>query len=117
MPSKSAKTKRRPRNAVVKKATQAWVVIHCEFMGTSDAPRMDEMVFHVASTRRAAERYIKSRFVSPFSWWQVQNYRVDIDEVDEVNTLFYSHKGRQMKSPPHKFAMHHFLRHCREMGY
>jgi hypothetical protein len=47
-----------------------WVVVHCEIMQFGDVPSVDEMVFHVASSRPRAEAYCNGVWVAPYSWWK-----------------------------------------------
>lgn len=92
-----------------------WVVIHCEWAGTIESFTMDEMVFHVSSTRRAAEKYVLRLWTTPHSWWKVQRYRVDCQDIDEDDrplTHYFRHTGKPVKSPPHAWALRQFKRKC-----
>ncbi len=82
-----------------------WVVLHCEYMRDPKHRVIDEMVFHVASSPRTAERFIKSRWVSPYSWWEVQRRLLDVADDDVVpKKHFYNHRGQPRKLPPQKQA-------------
>jgi hypothetical protein len=86
-----------------------WVVVHCEIMGTSKHPHVDEMVFHVASSRPKAERYLRASVVAAYSWWKLLRYKLDDpDSYDAAETLFYTHKGKPVASPPIKLAFARF---------
>jgi len=89
-----------------------WVVVHCEFMGLATAPHIDEMPFHVSSTLHRVERYLKSCYVAPYSWWKVQQYLLDGDPEDDERwtILYYTHTGRAVRSPPTKRALAAFRR-------
>ena len=90
------------------KKKSVWVVTHCEYMGTIEHPHIDEMVFCVSSSLKAAESYIRSIGVDPHSWWLIQNYEIDIDDGGDMEQHFYSHKGKSLKQPPYKYAEYHF---------
>jgi hypothetical protein len=82
-----------------------WVVMHYEYMGFSDLPRIDALQFHVSSTLAKAEKYIRSLHVDAHSWWQVHPHTVDAadhDGGDEVH--YYSHRGKRLKAAPHSRA-------------
>jgi hypothetical protein len=87
------------------------VVIHCEFFPRSDGPIIDEMVFQVAGSLRAAERYIRHAQGMPYSWWKVEHRVVDEEDYDKNGSParhFYNHKGLLRKKEPHSSAMRAF---------
>ncbi len=92
-----------------KQADGLWVVIHCEIMQFGSDPVVDEMVFHVSSSQRKAERYVKEGGVMPYSWWRVQRFVAD-ETSEEDLSLFYDHKGGRIDSPPSKKAITIFKR-------
>src|SRR5262249_41411584 len=99
------------RSMLSSKNGEVWVVIHCEIMQFGDTPVIDEMVLHVSSTKRRAERYIKGRSVMDYSWWKIQRYRVDTvnDDDDDHGPVFcYTHRGTAIQSPPIKRAISRF---------
>jgi hypothetical protein len=92
--------------------SSVWVVIHCEYMQRGDKPcknpLIDEMVFHVAGALRAAEKYIKERGVSPYSWWKVERRLIDepdSDADDRPETHHYNYKGKPYTSAHGKAAL------------
>jgi hypothetical protein len=88
------------------RATTVWVVMHYEIF---HGEVVDSVDFHVSSSLKAAEQYMKSVHVMPYSWWQVHPYTVDHDvqrddwEGEEVH--YYSHTGRPLKSAPVRRAI------------
>lgn len=90
-------------------AERLWVVIHCEIMQIGADPIVDEMVFHVSSTRRKAEEFVKERGVMPYSWWRVQRFTVDETNEEDLS-FFYTHEGTRIDSPPTKKAITIFKR-------
>ena len=94
-----------------------WVVIHCEYVargpGLDDdlLPFTDEMVFHVASTRRAAEKYVRVLHVSTHSWWKVEKRLVnqpDYDADDRPERHFYNYRGKPRSKEPRSAALPQF---------
>jgi len=71
---------------------------------TPDTWLVDEDVFFTASTRRSAERLIKSSSVEPGSWWRVTSARLDDVEgtraEDRTRTVYYLRSGKAISSPP-----------------
>ena len=65
----SKKPQRRPRKT---KPREVWVVLHCEYMRNPKHQFIDEMLFHVASSLEAAEQFIRTGWVAPYSWWEIQ---------------------------------------------
>ena len=94
------------------KRTTVWVVMHYEYSRLKGVILVDCLQFHVSSSRKRAEKYIRSRSVSSYSWWQIHPHVVDCDdwkmEGDEV--YYYSHRGTPLRSPPFKRAEKAFLR-------
>jgi hypothetical protein len=90
-----------------KKKQMVWVFMHYEYMGAGSSERIDSVQFHVSSSRRKAEKFVREMWVQPFSWWQVHPYVVDADdwlsEGEEV--YYYSHKGAPLRRPPYKRAL------------
>jgi hypothetical protein len=95
------------------KGRRVWVVIHCEYMQsgrTYKKVHVDEMVFHVASSQSLAEKYVKGQGVDPFSWWKIQEF--DMDQEDgEGAEYYFTHRGKPVKSPPHKSALAAWFKH------
>ena len=84
--------------------------MHCEIMGSPDAPRVDSLQFHVSSSLKKAEEYVRSMGVEAHSWWQVHPHVVDADdEGDEVH--YFSHRGTRLKSAPMDRAIKAFHKH------
>ncbi len=80
------------------------VVIHVEIMAPHGEPSIDEMVLHVSSNWRTAEKYIRETIVAPYSWWKLQQFTLD-RRIDDPPTRLYSHTGRKLKNPPYRFAI------------
>ena len=98
-----------------KERANVWVVIHCEYMQrgakAEDGAFVDEMVFHVAGSLRAAAKYVRVVKGMPFSWWKIQRRVIDetdFDADDRPETRIYSHNGKLLKSEPHATAMRAF---------
>jgi hypothetical protein len=93
-----------------KRRTTVWVVMHYEIF---HGERVDSVQFHVSSSLKVAEEYMKRMHVAPYSWWQVHPHIVDCDfddgcEGDE--TYYYSYTGRPLKSAPVRRALGAFRR-------
>jgi hypothetical protein len=95
-----------------RKPAKVWVVMHYEILGLKGRTRVDSMQFHVSSSRRKAEEYVRGIWVSPYSWWQVHPYVVDdvnwLYEGEEV--YYYSHRGKPLRTAPSKQAMRAWVR-------
>jgi hypothetical protein len=92
-----------------------WVIMHYEFMGLPTAPHVDSVQFHVASSLKKAEKYVRSSWVEAHSWWQVHPHVLDA-EGEELSTegdqvYYYSHRGSKLKSAPMKRAAKAFRKH------
>lgn len=114
MPSrKPTKTKSR---ALSRRAT-VWVIVHCEYFARADGPFVDEMVFHVAGSLAAVQRYVRRHGVSPHSWWMVEEREVDqpdSDADDRPRKHFFTHRGQPRKSAPELAARRAFDKLQRE---
>jgi hypothetical protein len=90
-----------------------WVVMHYEYIGSPDCPQIDALQFHVSSSRREAEVYIRRGCVDAHSWWQVHPHVVDTEDLmnegDEV--YYYSYRGARLKFAPHSRALTAFRKH------
>ena len=92
-----------------------WVVMHYEYMGLPASPKLDSLQFHVSSSLKNAEKYIRSRGVDSHSWWQIHPHLVDFDDFnleEGEEVYYYSHRGTRLKSAPMKRAIAAFKRHC-----
>jgi hypothetical protein len=91
---------------MAKRKQTVWVVMHYEFVGAEPCEYIDAVQFHVASSRRRAERHIRGRWVFPFSWWQVHPHALDYDGCEREGAIvyYYSHKGKPLARPPYKQA-------------
>jgi len=95
------------------KRTSVWVVIHCEIVQPADAPVVDELVFHVSSSRKMAEKYVASwHGIAVYSWWKIQRHFIDegLDEDRFGPFSCFTHKGKPIASPPIKRAIALFER-------
>ena len=99
------------------KRKSIFAVVHCEFGGSLPHPYVDEALFHVASSLSAAEKYIKIHFVDPFSWWRIQEFRIDDPNDEQLSSTVYTHTGRQVRRPPFKYALHYYKRHLAAHGH
>ena len=89
-----------------------WVVMHYEYMGLPDSPRIDSVQFHVSSSLKEAEKYIRGGGVESHSWWQIHPHVLDAEELSEGDVVnYYSHRGRHLKSAPFARAKAAFLKH------
>jgi len=83
-----------------------------EFMGSSGSPRIDSVQFHVSSSLRKAEAYIRKHHVDAHSWWQVHPHVIDTIEFDEgLEVHFYSHRGTPLRAAPTGRALAAFKKH------
>lgn len=90
-----------------------WVVMHYEYMGLPDSPRVDSVQFHVSSSRDKAEEYIRDARMNSHSWWQVHPHVVDTSAFEEGEEVYYySHRGARLQSAPFRRAMAAFRRHA-----
>ena len=90
-----------------------WVVMHYEYMGLPDSPRIDSVQFHVSSSLANAEMYIRAIQVDSHSWWQVHPHVIDTSDFDEGNeVVYYSHRGTRLKAAPFKRALTAFQKHA-----
>ncbi len=81
---------------MLKKKTIVWLVMHYEFMFEG---KLDCLQFHVASTLKKAEIYVKKARVMPYSWWQVHPYVID-EYADCEEVYYYSYRGKPLKKAP-----------------
>jgi hypothetical protein len=75
-----------------------WVIIHCEWMGKPNKEHVDEMIFHVVSSRKIAERYMASTEVMKSSWWKLERHRIDDLRHDALATHYYTITGKPLVS-------------------
>jgi hypothetical protein len=80
----------------LKKKATVWVIMHYEFMLEG---KLDCMQFHVSSSLKQAEAYVKKSGVMPYSWWQVHRYVVD-EHGDDAEVYYYSYRGKPLKNAP-----------------
>ncbi len=87
--------------------------MHYEFMGLP--PHIDSVQFHVASSLKKAEKYIRSHGVEAHSWWQVHPHVLDLEGEATLSegeeAYYYSNRGTQLKSAPTKRAAQAFQKH------
>jgi hypothetical protein len=78
--------------------------MHYEFMGLPNSPHLDSVQFHVSSTLKKAEKYMRIGSVAAHSWWQVHPHTLDADGGDWLyegeEVYYYSHRGTPLKSAP-----------------
>jgi hypothetical protein len=85
---------KKPKSAI-------WVIIHCEIF---EAGFYDEMIFHLASSQRNADRYLAEHQMVAHSWWRIERHPLDCDDYPEPAIAYYSNKGKSLKSAPHERA-------------
>jgi hypothetical protein len=90
-----------------KPPSTVWLIMHYEFMFEG---KLDCMQFHVSSTLKKAEAYVKKSGVMPYSWWQVHRYVVD-EHGDGEEVYYYSHQGRRLNKAPHDQALRAFWKY------
>lgn len=100
----------------MKKVKQViWVIMHYEVMGLPENSHIDSVQFHVSSSRKKAEEYIRSSGVASHSWWQVHPHLLDAKGDDAVvegkEVYYYSHRGAPLKSAPIRRATNAFRKH------
>jgi len=78
-----------------------WVIIHCEIF---EAGFYDEMIFHLASSQRNAERYVAKNHMAAYSWWRVERHPLDSNEYPDPELQYFSNKGKRLKSAPQERA-------------
>ena len=88
-----------------------WVVMHYEIMGPSDSRYVDSVQFHVSSSLKKAEKFIRGRGVDSHSWWQIHPHVLDTHEDEGNEVHYYSHRGTPLKSAPMSRAFAAFARH------
>ncbi|MBK7876077.1 MAG: hypothetical protein IPJ77_10035 [Planctomycetes bacterium] len=99
-----------------------WIVTHVEYAGCTTHPHLDRMVFHVASTRRAALAWIRKIHVEPGTWWELLAFEPDcVDrERDETNAMTVVHvdaRGNVVRAPNRTVARATFAaRRARELA-
>lgn len=59
----------------------------------------DDVVLHVASSLKKALTYIKTTWVEPYSWWEIQEQKVDGMEYPEW-VGWYGRRGGKLKYQP-----------------
>jgi hypothetical protein len=67
----------------------------------------DDVVLHVASSVKKALVYIKSSIVEPYSWWEIQEQKVDSMEWPK-RIGWYGRRGGKLRCPPFNKAVHMF---------
>lgn len=89
------------------KKPTVWVVMHYEFMRSKREVVVDSMQFHVSSSRRKAEEFIRKGSVDSWSWWQIHPHVVDDDDWwhEGAEVYYYSYRGRPLLYAPFRQAM------------
>jgi hypothetical protein len=78
---------------------KVYIVLHHEIMGGKENPVRDEMVFWVASSLKQALAMIKRSWVCRWSWWEIQQVRMDSHDWP-THVGFYGRRGGELKRPP-----------------
>mgnify|MGYP007120766191 FL=1 len=89
-------------------------VLHHEIFYTGGIVeyRADEMLFHTCSTLKNAIKYIKTSSVEPWSWWEIQEHRVDHQDWPS-HFAYYDYRGRKIDSPPYDASVKMYKRKCK----
>jgi hypothetical protein len=82
-----------------KRKQTIWVIMHYEIIGP-DSPHPDAMQFHVSSSLKKAEKYIRTQYADSHCWWQVHPHVLDTKGDEGAEVYYYSHRGTPKKSPP-----------------
>jgi hypothetical protein len=89
--------------------------MHYEILGQLESPYIDSIQFHVSSSLKKAEKYIRSSFVDSHSWWQVHPHPLDADgeeaQTEGDKVYYYDYRGNQLKSAPIRRAGTAFSKH------
>ena len=91
----------------MKLTRKIYIVLHHEIFEDGEGFRDDEMVFFVVKRLRTALNYIKQCSVSPYSWWEIQEQRLDSQELPE-SLGHYGRRGGKLKSAPFERAIELF---------
>jgi hypothetical protein len=84
-----------------KRERTVWVVMHYEIIGVPDDPQVDALQFHVSSSLRKAEEYVRKMWVDAHSWWQVHPHVVDAADCHEGEEVYYySRRGARLRAAP-----------------
>jgi hypothetical protein len=81
-----------------------YIVLHHEIMLLGNEYVADEMVFQVASSMRRALAYIRSYWVEPYSWWEIQETAIDNPDWPE-HYGWYGRRGGKLNHAPYKRAL------------
>jgi hypothetical protein len=95
-----------------KRRKTVWVVMYHYFMRFEGEVIAENSLFHVASTKRQAEEYIRSRNPPSSSWWEIHPKILDCRDVvgDRYDIFYYTHKGNPSQSYPYAKAERAFRR-------
>ncbi|MBS0207623.1 MAG: hypothetical protein JSS27_01590 [Planctomycetes bacterium] len=104
--AKIATLNRQSKKSNRKQGRQVWVVMHYEVLGPRRRPYFDALQFHVASSLKGAETWIRSVGVESHSWWQVHPYIIDDQSGEEGDQIVYfSYRGKRLAAAPQKRAL------------
>ena len=74
-----------------------YLVLHYEIIG--EPHYVDEMIFYVCSSLEKAVEFIKTSKVSEWSWWEIQEQEVDLQEWPNRIGL-YNRLGDKIEAAP-----------------
>jgi len=83
-------------------------VVHHEFMGATEDPRADEMLFYTASSLKKALAMIRRAHTCKWSWWEIQTQKLDCLEWPE-HLGYYGPRGGKLKEAPREECLATFL--------
>jgi hypothetical protein len=91
---------------------KVWLVSHCEVFKVQPTFQIDEMPFHICSSLRRAEEYIRSLSMSDYSWWYLAEFSIDDPDHDKFarSIRVYNHLGKQINKTPLNRAVKAFLK-------
>lgn len=110
----STRPKRTSRVAAPLEGGDAWVLVHVEFMGCTSHPRLDSLLYHVASSRDAAIARAKRIYTEPIGWWELYRFTRDSADIEaDVESglrpeLYIDHRRRVVERPDVKRARARF---------
>lgn len=109
-----SRPKRTARVAAPLGGSDAWVLVHVEFMGCTAHPRLDSLLFHVANSCEAAIARARSIETEPIGWWELYRFTRDCEDIPEdersaiAPELYLDHRGRAVERPNVKRARARF---------
>jgi hypothetical protein len=91
---------------------KVYVCNHREYMDFGEGPVVNDLVLHVASSKKKAEEYMKSLWCDPYSWWELTEYELDGSPMDDdyYTVGIYGNRGGKFRGDPMKKCLAAFLK-------